>query len=244
MTILVGNQTYLPIPLQTPEQVNLIVASRLGTSDVPLYYYHENGTIRIFPTPASSTNTVTMRLRLNLRDLTQTDYTTGTIVSIANGATTVTGTGTSWNISMAGRYIRVTNAGTANSGDGFWYPIASITDTTHLELEKKYQGTSILAATNAYTIGECAPIPESYDDAPLYRSLAWYWDKQDKKLAERYWRAYDGGVEAGFTKDYGGLIGQMMAEAGEKYEGAWIEPRPNPFYIDPNNPPRTLISGI
>lgn len=243
--VTVGTQPYLPIPIQTPEQLNAIIASRLGTSDIPLFYYKENDTITLYPTPSDGGNTATMRLRLNIRDLTQADYTTGTIVSVSNGDKTVIGTGTSWNASFVGRWIRITNAGTANSGDGFWYKIASITSTTELELEKDYQGTTIAVATNAYTIGEMSPIPEAYEDAITYRSVAWYWQKQgDTNRANLHWRAYDGGVEAGLTTEYGGLVGQMMAESGEKYEGAWISPHPDPFFVDPNIPPRYPLTGF
>jgi len=35
---------------------------------------------------------------------------------------------------------------------------------------------------------------------------------------------YDGGNEAGFSKEYGGLISQMLATEGETEEGSYIPP--------------------
>jgi len=55
-------------------------------------------------------------------------YTTGTI-STTNRDATVTGSGTTFTDAMAGRYMLLA---------GVWYQIASITDTTHLELAIPY----------------------------------------------------------------------------------------------------------
>ena len=166
-----------------------------------------------------------MRGRLKIRDINITDYTTGTIVSIANDATTVTGSGTTWTTSMAGRYIRITETDAANGGDGYWYEIASVTNATTLVLKKPYQGTSIVVGSAAYRIGLITYEPEQYQMAPIYRAVAQYWDyKENMVLSERYWRSYDGGVEIGLSQEYGGLIGQMLQEAGESMEGPYIEP--------------------
>ncbi len=63
--------------------------------------------------------------------------------------------------------------------------------------------------------------------APIYRALAMYWDtKEDTVLSQRYWRLYDGGMEAGLTELPGGLIGQMLDEANESMEGNYMSPLP------------------
>ena len=35
---------------------------------------------------------------------------------------------------------------------------------------------------------------------------------------------YDGGMEAGYSKEYGGIISQMLENEGETEEGAYIPP--------------------
>lgn len=223
--VTVGDTIYMPEPVFDPNRWKLILAYRMGTSDVPLFYYRQGNKVAFAPIPASNGNTITFRGRKQYGDLNAADYTTGTIAAIANGATTVTGTATAWTSGMAGRWIRITSTAAANGGDGEWYEISSITDATTLELVKPYQGTSIVAGTAAYTIGQMSEIPEAYDTAPVYRAAALYWTANGELArANQYWRQYDGGYEAGLTKVYGGLIGQMLENEGETIEGTYLAP--------------------
>ena len=66
-------------------------------------------------------------------------YKTGT-VSVNQGATTVTGVGTTWTSAMAGRLMQF-------SGSEPWYRIASFTSVTELELEDAYIGSNVSAGT-------------------------------------------------------------------------------------------------
>lgn len=222
---------YLPKLIFDPTKWDLIIASKLGTSDVPYFVYQREERLYIQPIP-SGVNTIKIRGRIDIRDVNIIDYSTGTIVSIANGATTVTGTGTSWTASMAGRWIRITESDTINKGDGYWYEISSVTSGTILELKKPYQGTSISAGSAAYTLGQITYEPEAYQMAPIYRATAQWLQINDPLHPERYnmyWRQYDGGVEAGLSTQYGGLIGQMLQEAGESMEGPYIPPDGNRY---------------
>lgn len=216
---------YMPEMVFDPTKWKLIKAYRLGTSDVPYFTYVENQTFAIQPIPATSGNTITIRGRLNTKSLSIDDYTTGTIVSIANAGTTVIGSGTTWTADMIGRYIQITETTAANGGDGFWYQIGSFTNATTIGLLKPYEGTSIVAGSATYTIGQCSVIPEAYDVAVLYRSVALYWQKQGElTTAKTYWLQYDGGNEAGYSNTYGGIIGEMLATEGETSEGVYVPP--------------------
>lgn len=216
---------YAPEMIFDPTKWKLIKQYRLGTSDVPYFTYVENKKMLIQPIPATTGNLITMRGRLNTRDMTMEDYTAGTITSLANGGTAIVGSGTTWTADMVGRYIMITETQAAGGGDGFWYEIGSFTDATHIGLLKPYEGTTIAAATAAYTIGEVPVIPEAYQPAILYRSIALYWEnKEEVGKAKTYWLKYDGGNEAGYNNEYGGLIGQMLANEGETEEGAYVPP--------------------
>lgn len=73
-------------------------------------------------------------------------YTTGT-VTVANGSTSVVGSGTSWETQVyAGDIFAITTDGVASS----LYEIASVTDNTHIVLKVNYAGTGASGAT--YTI--------------------------------------------------------------------------------------------
>ncbi len=202
-----------------------ILAMLLGQANVPYFGYQRNNRLYIQPTPSTDSNVVFLRGRIKLFDLSIADYTTGTVSALANGGTAVTGSGTTWTTSMAGRYIRLTDSDTAGAGDEYWYEIASVTNATALVLSKPYQGTTVTSST--YTIGQVTYEPETYQMAPIYRAVAQWWDlKENTLLSQRYWRLYDGGVEAGLSKEYGGLIGQMMEEANESMEGNYMSPLP------------------
>jgi len=216
---------YSPEMVFDPTKWKLIKQYRLGTQDVPYFTYVENQKYYIQPIPASSGNKITLRGRLQTRDLTIDDYTTGTIVSIANGGTALVGSGTTWTADMIGRYIQITNTTAANGGDGFWYEIGGYTSATALTLLKPYEGTTIAAGAATYTIGQCPVVPPAYQMSIIYRSVALYWEnKEEINKAKVYWLKYDGGNEAGYSDTYGGLIGQMLANEGETEEGSYVPP--------------------
>lgn len=216
---------YSPEMVYDPTKWKLIKQARYGTSSTPYFTYVESQKYYINPIPSVSGNLITLRGRLQVRDLSIADYTIGSIVSIANGDTVLTGTGTAWTADMIGRYIQITETTAANGGDGFWYQIGSYTSATVLGLLKPYEGTSISAGTAAYTLGQCSVVPEAYDVGVVQRSAALFWDNNsDLVKGKTYWQKYDGGMEAGYSDDYGGLMLQMLSNEGETEEGSYLPP--------------------
>ena len=216
---------YAPEMIFDPTKWKLIQQYRLGSASTPYFVYVENTQYKIQPIPSVDGNLIRLRGRLQTRNLSIDDYTTGSIVSIAKGGTTLVGSGTVWTEDMVGRYVMITETTAANGGDGFWYQIGSYTSATQLELLKPYEGTSIVAGSAAYTIGQASVIPEAYDIAVVYRSAALYWQNQsDLVRSKTYWLQYDGGNEAGYSQTYGGVIGQMLANEGETEEGSYVPP--------------------
>lgn len=232
-TVGTGNEVtvYLPKLIFDEQKWQGILALRLGSNQYPYFVFQRGQKLLLNPIPSVTDTPVILIGRRQTRDVNIADYTTGSIVSIANGATTVTGTGTSWTSGMAGQYIRITQTAAANGGDGYFYEVASITDSTHLELVKPYQGTSVSAAMAAYVLGQITYEPEGWDLAPILRALALYWQyKENMVLATSYWVQFDGGQEIGKLppdSPPGGMIGQMLEEAGETMDGHYIEPWDN-----------------
>lgn len=216
---------YTPEMIFDPTRYKKVLQAKFGSQDVPYFTYVENRRFFVQPVPSTTGNLMVLRGRLQTRDLTIADYTTGSVVSIANGGTALVGTGTTWTADMVGRYIQITETTAANGGDGFWYEIGGFTDATHLTLTKPYEGTSIVAGTAAYTIGQCSAIPEAYDIGIVYRATALWWDNNgDLPRGKSYWLKYDGGNEAGYSSTYGGLVSQMIVTEGETEEGSYIPP--------------------
>lgn len=188
VTVTSGGFQYIPKEVKSRRFWDELNVQNTVTSTFASWYMIFNNDLYLFPIPSDAGSTITFNYFVRTPNLTQDDYTTGTIVSIANGATTVTGAGTSWNASMVGRYIRLTETSTANAGDGLWYKIASVTSATVLELDNVYLGTTISAGSCAYTIGQISLLPDGFHELPVYRSVAQYWTFQvpDKGRAEMY----------------------------------------------------------
>lgn len=175
VTVTIGSTKYTPKRVKTFEDWSRLTQSTNTTSNTPEWWFPFNGTYSFYPAPSSATaNAITETYEMSTKDLTIADYTTGTIVSITSGATTVTGSGTAWTSQMAGRYIRITDGGTTNGGDEFWYEIASITSATVLELVVPYAGSSIAAGSATYIIGQVSIIPESFQLVPMFRAIENY----------------------------------------------------------------------
>lgn len=221
----VGSTVYTPQPVYSPEAWNRILSAQLGESDVPQFYFVQDNKILIAPTPSSTAGTITVRGRRGVNDLTVADLTTSTVTTATNGSTALV-INAGGLVSMAGKYIRITNTGVANTGDGQWYEIASATATT-ITLVAPYEGTSIVAGTAACVIAQMTPIPDAYDMAPIYRTLALFYQvnaPESPRIYQTYWKLYDGGQEAGLSTLVGGLVGQMLESEGESIEGAYVAP--------------------
>lgn len=195
VTITVGSTVY-PVKEVTARdewaRLNMITY----TSDIPQFYFISAGSINFLPKPATSSNTITYYYRLKVRDLVNADYTTGTIVSITNGAKAMVGSGTTWTSQMIGRYIRITRGDAATTGDGEWYKIAAVGSTTTLTLEKNYAGTTLAAASAPYNIGEMPVLPEAYQILPVQQASAWYWTYNgDETKAKFFSSLFENGIK-------------------------------------------------
>jgi hypothetical protein len=177
VAVIVSSYRYTPKPVPDQKFWDQLNQSSY-TSDTPEYYRIFNGQLYLWPTPASSGNTINITQKTRVIDLSIADYTTGTIVTATNGLATIVGSATSWTSQMVGRYIRITHSNTANTGDGLWYEIAGVTDTTHLTLTRNYGGTSIATGTAAYTIGQMPLLPEAFQDLPWLYAAGQYWIKE------------------------------------------------------------------
>ena len=227
-----ATEIYRPKPVQSSKFWEYLQSLGTSDSDVIQYYYIYDEKIFLYPKPATGSKTMQVRHRITHRNMTQDDYTTGTIITTTNGGTGVIGTATpNWAGGLspeATLHIRITKTASdsAKSGDGRWYEIASITDDTNIILVKPYQGTSIVSGTAAYTIGELPLIPEPFPNLLIWRSLAIYFmqNEEDMVRADRYWMMYDGGYEAGRSPVIGGGLKRILEAYSGTQEGVYIEP--------------------
>lgn len=220
---------YLPKLIFDEQKWQLILAYRLGSNQYPYYCFQQGQKLKFAPIPSDTGTNVTLLGRRAIRDVNIADLTNVTVATATTNLTTLVLSG-SMTADMVGRYIRITQTTADNGGDGYWYKIGSFTSATQVDLEKPYQGLSIVAGTAACTIGQITYEPEAYQMAPIYRAT-WQWlqlnDPTDNVRWEAYAKLYDGGSEAGLIPSDaapGGLIGQMLEEAGETFDGHYMSP--------------------
>jgi hypothetical protein len=168
--------------------------------DFPMFHFiwNRNTQVGIWPKPASSGNTYTVNYQMRNVDLSQPDYSTGT-VSITTGTNALTFAGSTLNANMAFRWIQIP----APTGDNQWYQIQSVNVGANTAmLYGNYGGPTVSGGT--FTIGEMSILPEDYQDLPLYRALEVYFTSivPNEAQALLYKGLYDTGYEQ-LNADYG-----------------------------------------
>lgn len=175
--VTVGSTRYTPKPAPNRKFWDELHYSSYN-SDTPEYWFVYNGQIGLWPQPSSSDNVISMNVKIRVVDLNVDDYTTGTIVTATNDDETIVASGTTLTYPMAGRWLRITLDDGTDSGDGLWYEISSITNTTTLELVRKYGGTSIVAGAQPLIIGMMPVLPEAFHPLPEIYGAFRYWSKE------------------------------------------------------------------
>lgn len=120
------------------------------------------------------------------------EYTTGTITTLANGGTAVTGSGTDFDgyvsdTAVYDYYLRIDSDGTGSKSK--WYKIASAGSDTAITLSDAYAGTAISGGTSAYTITKISTLPPGLDMAIIYGAAIISAAEQDDKNQVAYWTA-------------------------------------------------------
>jgi hypothetical protein len=177
VTVTVGSIAYTLQAVSSQSMWNKINQTLISTTTIPQFYFPRRDDFGIWPIPQSDSYTINEYYLYRQRDLTQDDYTTGT-VTLTNGSTTVTGSGTTFTAGMVNRWIQATD-------DGYWYRIASYTSTTELTLDRKFMGTT--GSGLSFTIGETPEIPEEGHDILVWGVLSDYYGMFKKDSSAQIW---------------------------------------------------------
>ncbi len=191
-TISVGQLVYTPAPIQSIQEWTLL-NSLPYTSDIPNYFYIYNNQVMFFPIPSTSGNVITFNYKGRVPDLSFSDYSTGTLSSIAAGDNTVTGIATAWSatglyplnvdLTFFNLFLRITPP----NGDGIWYPITRFTSDTEVILATPIQFAPSSTASS-YTIGQLPLLQEDFHDMLAYGALKVYFSSivQDANQYKQY----------------------------------------------------------
>lgn len=185
ITVTIGGVQY--VLDEVPDQHTWdILNEREDTSDIPEFFFiRGNDEFGIFPIPSSSVASAgTLVYERRMRDMSQDDYSTGTI-SVTLNSTTVTGAGTTFTAAMVGRSLKVNDP----NGDGMWYKIAAYVDANTLTLENNYAGST--ASGLSYVIGELPDIPEEFHESLVdYAMYRYYLRRRDLRTAQEMYSAF------------------------------------------------------
>lgn len=154
VVVTVGSVKYPLTPIHSQHQWDVLNAIQIQPSAIPQFIFIRRNDFGIWPIPQDA-YTITFNHFIRDRSLLVEDYTTGT-VTVTNGDATITGDSTTWTAAMVGRWFEITD--TTNVDYGWWYRISSFTNTTSIELENTWQGTT--NATLTYRIAQTPEIPE------------------------------------------------------------------------------------
>jgi hypothetical protein len=114
-----------------------------------------------------------------------TEYRTGTITTLANAGTAVTGSGTDFDgyySSSYRYYFRIDRDGIGDSS--VWYLVSAAASDTSLTLSTAYAGTAISSGTENYTISMIPDLPNEFHDWLLYLAVIAATADQDDPMVQ------------------------------------------------------------
>lgn len=177
-------------PMASELEWRALNSNNAGTVQIPRFFFvRGKDEIGLWPAPASNvTNGLEVYYEPRERDMSQDDYTTGT-VTVTNASATITHSGTGFSQNMVGRYFRTTDG-----SEGLWYRISAYVSTSELTLENVYEGIS--GSGRTFIIGEAPQIPEEYHESLLdFVAYRFYLRRRDVAVAQQFKSLFDGALD-------------------------------------------------
>jgi len=230
--VTIGSIDYNLLPVDNEQSWINLNAIDFAASSFPKYFFPRALDFGIWPIPQTAGYTITYTYNPRYPDMSNEDYTTGT-VTLTNASATVTGSGTTFTSAMVGRWIK----GNLN---GVWYKITAFTSTTSITIHRKFEGTT--ASSLAYTIGESPQIPEEGHELLVYRAAERYYaEKRADMDKAKFWsNMFFTGEPHNQSREeklvFGGFIGLKKRYNARSSSGL--------IYKNVNDPPYSLNDKI
>ncbi len=171
-----GDNYYPLIEIGSEMNWNALNAGASSTIGIPRYFFPKGkDVISLYPIPGSATvEGLKVYYEPKQPRMISDDYTTGT-VTVTNGSTTLTHSGTGFTENMVGSYFYTTDG-----SDGNDYQIVAYVSSSVLTLENYYEGTS--GASKGFVIGVVPDIPDEYHPSIMdYCYARFYMRRGDRK---------------------------------------------------------------
>ena len=215
--VTVGTTRHSPKPVPSREFWDKLHYS-VQTSDTPEYWFIYNGQLGLWPRPSTAGSVISINAKVRVIDLNTADITTSTITTLANGSTALT-VSAGLTAQMAGWWIRPTFSTTANTGDGLWYELSSVSSATAGVLVRNYGGVSIAVGTAACTLAQMSLLPEAYQDIPEIYASYRYWLKEGDSVRATEFKETAKTLSGELFKAYGfGDLSMVIDESNEDVE--------------------------
>jgi len=171
--VTIGSQDYPLTPEISYAQWTKLNAITFQAGAIPDKFFKRQRDFGIYPIPQSA-YTTTLAYTLRAGGMVYSDYVTGTVTATKNDATVTGAGGATWSSSnVVGDIMWFALADSNGEPRGDWYRIASLTDSTNLELESVFEGTTEAGAS--YIIGESPELPEELHEVLAYGAVADYY---------------------------------------------------------------------
>lgn len=188
--VIVSTGSYFPPMEQIPDEFAWRMMNMLAIQGRPTHYFIRGSReFGLYPTPADSVDSgIELVFSPKHVQLTQDDYTTGT-VTVAEDSVTVTHSGTGFTQNMIGRWFQTTDGTDEN-----FYRIQSFTSTSILVLENFYQGPSASGVT--FRIGQVMDLPEEFLEGPVdYAIYRHYLKRGNPSRASEFKSLFEGALD-------------------------------------------------
>jgi len=175
LKITVSDIIYNPTEVLTFEEWNYLNQTTT-TSDIPSRFFISDDYLKIYPIPASDSNTIGLTYTLTHKEMSVADYTTGSVSNTA-GSRTVTGSGTTFTDSMEGRWIKIS---------GRWFEIETYVGATSITLVK-----APITGCSAYDthLGEMSILPGPFQDMLWKGAVALYFLFKGNNTEYQFWQS-------------------------------------------------------
>jgi len=229
VTLESGTTIYSPRESPSRRHWESLNSSNVPTSDSPVWWFQFNDQVGFWPNLASASNTITVYFKQKVRDLSVADHTTETILTLTNAGGSVIGEDTAWTDGMDDKFIRIDHSNATKTGDGLWYEIFNVDDSSTISLLRNYGGVDLASGSVTYTVGDLFLMPENTHELPVYRAVEQYFTsiKPDVNQAALYKRLYDEGLDR-MIKEHGSqTTGNVISDA----DGFGFPGNPN-FFVE------------
>lgn len=201
VTVNIGGVLYNLKSVDSQSRWDWLNSIQFQAQSIPEWFFERKRDFGIWPTPQTASQVVTVTYNARLKDMTNLDYTTGT-VTVTNGSQTITHSATGFTPSMVGQWFKFDT-------DGYWYRILSYVSSNTLTLETAFAGST---GSGAFTIGDSPDIPEDGHELLAYMAAEMYFSgpREDHSKAvfwgNMFWTGDGNNTSRDPDNCYGGVL--------------------------------------